>query len=79
MPCTHGIYGTSMSRTLNVNKYRCRAFRIWIGKLGYKIKPMKGDGFYFRCGNQNGYMTDNYRFDKFAEQLMLEYLAHTGG
>lgn len=52
------------------------AFKIWVGLLGYKIKSMKGNGFYFKHGKDEGYITDNYLFSRRAYQLMQEFLSY---
>lgn len=53
-----------------------RAFKIWLGLLGYKIKAMKGNGFYFKYGKDEGYITDNYLFNRRAYHLMQEFLSY---
>lgn len=52
---------------------KCCAFKRWIIKLGYKVKPMKHNGFYFQCGKEKGFMTDKYSFSPLAKKLMSEF------
>lgn len=70
-----------MSRSHFIKAKRCeyRAFKIWIAKLGYKVKPMKQDGFYFIFGKEKGYMTDSYKFCPLAKTLMKEFLEYLKG
>lgn len=53
-----------------------KAFKIWVEKLGYKVKPMRENGFFFYHGSQRGFVTDDYRFDRLAFKLMKEFLEH---
>lgn len=64
-----------MSKKVNLND--CRAFKIWLGLLGYHVKPMKKDGFYIHENKKTrGYMTDNYDFSPFAKKLFKEFMTY---
>lgn len=68
------MYPRYINQKVRLSEYR--AFRIWIEKLGYKVKPMRENGFYFEHGSQRGFVTDDYRFNRLAFKLMNEFLEH---